>query len=54
MKTSEAVEYFGSIKNLANALEIWPHNIRRWGEHPPKARQFELEVITSGNLKAEK
>jgi hypothetical protein len=53
MTTKQAIEYFGSIKKLADALSMWPHVIYRWGEHPPKARQYELEVKTGGKLKAE-
>jgi len=53
MTTKEAVEYFGSIKKLADNIGIWPHVIYRWGDHPPLARQYELEVKTKGALKAE-
>jgi hypothetical protein len=53
MTTKEAIAHFGSIKKLADALSMWPHVIYRWGEHPPKARQYELEVKTGGKLKAE-
>jgi len=28
MKTADAIEFFGGIKELAKVLEIWPHNIR--------------------------
>jgi hypothetical protein len=52
MKTQEAIDHYGSIKNLALALDIWPHNISRWGDCPPMSRQFELEVKTNGQLKA--
>lgn len=53
MKTREAVQYFGGVKKLADALGIWPHNISRWGDDVPKARAFELEVKTGGKLRAE-
>ena len=51
MTTKEAIEFFGSRKKLAEALGIWHSGIYRWGEHPPKLRQFELERITEGALK---
>jgi transcriptional repressor of cell division inhibition gene dicB len=54
MTTKEAIEHYGSIKKLADALGMWPHVIYRWGEYPPKARQYELEVKTNRKLKAEK
>lgn len=53
MTTKEAIAYYGNIKTLADVLGIWPHVIYRWGEHPPMARQYELEVKTKGKLKAE-
>ena len=53
MKTEDAVNYYGSIKGLSDALGIWPHNISRWGEFVPMARAYELEVKTNGALKAE-
>ena len=53
MKTKEAVAYFGSIRALAEFLNIWPHNISRWGEYVPRHRAYELEVRTGGSLKAD-
>ncbi len=53
MTTQEAIDYYGGTKQLAEALGIWPHVIYRWGGNPPKARQYELEVKTKGELKAE-
>ena len=47
-ENKEAIEYFGSIKNLAEALNIWPHNISR-GEIPPLSRQYEIEVKTKAS-----
>lgn len=52
MTTKEAIDHYGSIKALAEALGIWPHVIYRWKDEPPKARQYELEVKTKGALKA--
>lgn len=53
MKTKEAIEFYGGVRLLALELGIWPHVIYRWGENPPMARQYELEVKTKGKLKAE-
>ena len=53
MKTKEAINYFGGIKKLADALGVWPQVIYQWGEFPPMGRQYELEVKTMGALKAE-
>jgi hypothetical protein len=54
MTTEKAIKYYGGIKELAEALGIWPHNISRWGDYPPIKRQYEIEVKTKGKLKAEK
>ena len=54
MKTKDAVEYYGGAKELAFALNIWPHNVKRWGEYPPMERQYEIEVKTGGKLRAER
>lgn len=52
MKTKDAINHYGGIKQLAETLGIWPHNISRWGEFVPKSRAYELEVKTDGALKA--
>jgi len=54
MTTAEAIEYFGGIKRLAGALNVWPQGIYAWGERPPMSRQYELEVKTNGALKADR
>lgn len=53
MTTDEAIKFFGTKKALAQALDIWPHVISRWGKYPPMARQYELEVKTQRELRAE-
>jgi hypothetical protein len=54
MTTQEAIEHYGSVKKLADALGIWPQVIYTWGEAPPMARQYELEVKTGGTLRADR
>jgi hypothetical protein len=51
--TEEAIEHFGSLKKLADALGIWPQVIYKWGQRPPMGRQYELEVKTNGVLRAD-
>lgn len=53
MTTQEAIQHFGSLKKLADALDIWPQVIYKWGERPPIARQYELQVKTNGVLRAD-
>lgn len=54
MKTQEAIDYYGGIKKLADAIGIWPQVIYTWGDTPPMGRQYELEVKTEGALKADR
>lgn len=53
MKTADAIEHFGGVTALARALEIRRVAVYQWGEYPPSGRQYELEVLTSGALRAE-
>jgi hypothetical protein len=53
MTTQQAIMHYGSIKALADALGIWPQVIYRWGDNPPMARQYELQVKTNNALKAD-
>ncbi|HEY7986779.1 MAG TPA: Cro/CI family transcriptional regulator [Methylophilaceae bacterium] len=53
MKTKEAIQYFGSPENLKAALHLRARKTF-WGEHPPLERQYQIEVITNGALKADR
>jgi len=52
MTTQEAIDHFGGVKKLADALGIWVQAVYEWGDEPPILRQYELEVRTKGALKA--
>lgn len=55
MTTQEAIEYFdNNPMRMAQALGVWVSAIYQWGEYPPIGRQFQLEVLTEGKLKAER
>jgi DNA-binding transcriptional regulator YdaS (Cro superfamily) len=53
MTTQDALDFFGSRKALAQALDIWPHSISRWGDRPPELQQYRIERVTKGKLKAD-
>jgi transcriptional repressor of cell division inhibition gene dicB len=53
MTTDEAIRHFGSKAKLAAALGIWPHGIYKWGERPPILRQYQIQCLTEGLLKAD-
>jgi transcriptional repressor of cell division inhibition gene dicB len=52
MKTKDAISHFKTKSALAAALRIKPSSIADWGTDVPKQRQYELERITKGALKA--
>lgn len=51
MRTSEVIEYFGGVKQVADALEIWPQAVYQWGDIVPESSAYKIEVITDGALK---
>jgi len=54
MKTKDAAEFFGSKSKLAMALDIYPSAITQWGEEVPLIRQYQIQVLSKGKLKADK
>ena len=55
MKTKDAVDYFGGSKTeLANALGVDRSAITLWGEDVPRLRQYQIEILTKGALKADR
>jgi hypothetical protein len=51
MKTQDAVNYYSSIKKLADSLGIWPQAVYKWGDNVPESVAYKLQVITNGKLK---
>jgi len=51
MKTSEAIQAFGSVKAIAAALGISVQAVYLWGETVPKLRQYQLRELI-GTLSA--
>ena len=55
MTTQEALDYYdNNPMRMAQALGVWVSAIYQWGEYPPIGRQFQLEVLSEGKLKAER
>lgn len=52
MTTRQAIEHFGSVRALAQALGITTQAVYAWGDTPPMAVQYALQVKTGGVLKA--
>lgn len=53
MKSSEVTRHFGGIRMTARALRISYEAVRKWGEYPPLGRQYQIQALTNGQLKAE-
>lgn len=53
MKTQEAADHFGSRVKLASVLGISPAAITGWGDYPPLARQYQIQVMSKNKLKPE-
>lgn len=45
MKTKDAIEFFGSLKKLADALGVWPQAVYRWGEDVPPLRAYQIKEL---------
>lgn len=54
MNAKEAIQHFGNIKNLADALQIkYVQSVYQWGDKVPMRRQYQLQLMTKGKLKAD-
>ena len=52
MRKEDAIRFFGSATKLARALGISKQAISKWGDHVPEGRDYQIEVLTEGALKA--
>lgn len=54
MRKSEVLAYFGNQSEVARALGITRMAVRQWPDDSvPMRRQYEIERITNGALKAD-
>ncbi|MEY8240085.1 MAG: Cro/CI family transcriptional regulator [Cycloclasticus sp.] len=53
MTKAETIKFFGNASKLAKAMNVTKAAISLWGEYPPYPRQFQIQVLTKGTLKAE-
>lgn len=54
MTRTEAIRHFNGISALARALGVSYEAVRQWGEEVPELRQYQLELLTNGVLKADR
>lgn len=52
MTLHQAIEFFGSKKEIAKALKINRSAVTNWGLEIPTARQYQIQILTKGKLKA--
>lgn len=54
MTPKQLIEHFGSRANAASSLGVTYEAVRQWDEagEIPKTRQFQIQVITNGELTA--
>ncbi len=53
VKKQDAINHFGGVKPLADALGVWPAAVYKWGDDVPEMVAYKLHVITGGALKIE-
>jgi len=54
MTKQQAIDYFGSQTKLAKATSRSRGTVSCWEERLPRGVQFELQVITKGELRVDK
>ena len=54
MTKAEAIKHFGGSTKVAKALGITKQAVYKWPEELPEGRQFQIEILTQGKLKAER
>jgi hypothetical protein len=52
MKTQDAIDFFGSREALAEKLGIDRSATHHWGDIVPELRQYQIQVLSKGKLKA--
>lgn len=54
MKTSDVIEFFGGVRQAADALDVSTQAIYAWGDDVPKQRQAHVELASKGKIKRDK
>ncbi len=53
MTTDEVVDYFETQEAVAKALGITQSAVSQWDDRPPMLRQYQIQVLTRGELRAD-
>lgn len=55
MNYSDLINFFGSQSKAARALNVKPPSVHQWKDDGiPETRQYQIEVLTNGALKADR
>ena len=54
MTLQQAINHYGTKSKLARALKVTPQAVNYWGDEIPIIRQYQIQVLTRGKLKADK
>jgi hypothetical protein len=54
MKTQDVIDYFGSVRQTAEALGMSAAAVYLWKDEVPKQRQAHVELATKGRIKRDK
>ena len=52
MKLQKVIKYYGNKSNIAKALGLHRSAITNWGDAIPQFRQYQIQILTNGKLKA--
>lgn len=50
MLSQDAIDFFGGVKKLSDALGIWPQAVYKWGETVPDLQAYKIQVLSKNKL----
>ena len=53
MTTQDVLDYFQTHGAIAKALGITQSAVSQWDDRPPMLRQYQIQVLTQGGLRAD-
>jgi predicted transcriptional regulator len=53
MTTQDVLDYFQTQVAIAKALGITQSAVSQWDDRPPMLRQYQIQVLTQGGLRAD-
>jgi len=53
MTTDEIIRHYKTQEAVAKALGITQSAVSQWDERPPMLRQYQIQVVTRGELRAD-